>query len=257
MSEFRAALQQFLERHVLNESLARSIMPAVLPRDDVAPEEITVLHASVARAAGRATDAAGVTGIYIMVQGVGRVDPIATWATITKPRPLLEADDVLSACDQIAGRLDTLILNSDSDAPQALDPESMHPAIWAAARLLLRDGHYRQAVLAAAEVLSAQVKARTGRNDVPDTGLWQEVFSASPPQAGKPRLRWPGNAASRDVKNMNEGLRQYAPGVQMTVRNPAAHGAADLTNHQALERLATLSLLARWLDNCELAEVDE
>lgn len=51
---------------------------------------------------------------------------------------------------------------------------------------------------------------------------------------------------------MNDGLRQFAPGMQMTIRNPAAHSLDELTDQEALERLAALSLLARWVDECDL-----
>ena len=34
----------------------------------------------------------------------------------------------------------------------------------------------------------------------------------------------------------------------MTLRNGAAHGTEQLGEQQALERLAVLTLLARWLD---------
>lgn len=48
------------------------------------------------------------------------------------------------------------------------------------------------------------------------------------------------------------GLRQLAPGIQMTIRNSAAHGLGELDEQLALERLATLSLLARWVEDCEV-----
>jgi hypothetical protein len=53
---------------------------------------------------------------------------------------------------------------------------------------------------------------------------------------------------------MNDGLRSYAPGVQMLIRNPTTHTAENMSEQEALERLAALSLLARWLDECELVE---
>jgi len=56
---------------------------------------------------------------------------------------------------------------------------------------------------------------------------------------------------------MNAGLRQFAPGVQMTIRNAAVHGTAELGEQMALEQLAALSLLARWLDDCNLVEAPE
>lgn len=98
------------------------------------------------------------------------------------------------------------------------------------------------------------MKSLTGRNDLPETALWQETFSASEAEPGKPRLRWPGKQEDRDVKAMNGGLRQFAPGVQMTIRNGAAHGTDEMPEQLALERLAVLSLLARWVDECDLVE---
>jgi uncharacterized protein (TIGR02391 family) len=121
---------------------------------------------------------------------------------------------------------------------------------------LWRDGHYRSAVAASAEALIGQVKSLTGRNDIAETSLWQEAFSEKPPEMGKPRLRWPGSPTDRNVKSMADGLRQFAPGVQMTIRNGVAHGTEELGEQLALEMLATLSLLARWLDECSLVEAD-
>jgi hypothetical protein len=133
----------------------------------------------------------------------------------------------------------------------------MHPTVWGAAMRLWRDGHYREAVAAAAEAVILQVKARTRRNDVAEAALWQETFSDRDPVPGKPRLRWPGDPTDRDVATMNAGLRFFAPGVQLTVRNPATHGAGELDEQAAVERLSTLSLLARWVDECDLVEASE
>lgn len=152
------------------------------------------------------------------------------------------------------GRLDALIIKARAEAPPTIGAEAMHPLAWGGAGPLWRDRHYRQAVGAAAKALIAQVKVRTGRNDVSETALWQEVLSDKAPGTGKPRLRWPGDPKDRDVKNMTDGLRQFAPGVQMLIRNTVIHGTGELEQQSALERLATLSLLATWIDQCELVE---
>ena len=60
----------------------------------------------------------------------------------------------------------------------------------------------------------------------------------------------------RDVKTMQDGLRQFAPGVQMTVRNPATHRQGVLTEQEAFELLATLSLLARFMERCEVRSAE-
>jgi uncharacterized protein (TIGR02391 family) len=153
------------------------------------------------------------------------------------------------------GRLDQLVLQAEAEIPPTTGVEAMHPLIWGAARALWNDGHFRQAVTAAAEALVVQVKARTGRHDMPETAVWQDAFSSNPPKPDEPRLRWPGDATHRDVQSMNEGLRRFAPGVQLTIRNSAAHGVDEMDAQDALERLGVLSLLARWVDRCELVEV--
>lgn len=263
VEEFRAALVEFLELHVPNEGpggmggLARGIAPAVFPRDDADPDEIARRQEKVSRLAGRAAAAVPLTGISIGVQGVGVVDPITSWQTITRPKPLLEAPDVLGACDQALGRLDGLILQAEAERPPTVGAEAMHPAVWGAAARLWRDGHFREAVAGASESVVAMVKTRTKRNDVFATSLWRETFSDKPPQPGKPRLRWPGDPADQDVSTMNSGLLAFAPGVQMTIRNSAAHGLGELDQQSALERLAALSLLARWVDECNLVEAPE
>lgn len=53
---------------------------------------------------------------------------------------------------------------------------------------------------------------------------------------------------------MNDGLRLFAPGVQLTIRNPATHVLSDLSEQEATEQLATLSMLARWVDECQLLD---
>lgn len=260
VEEFRAALVEFLELHVLNEGqgglggLARGIAPAVFPREGVDQGKIEQLHVKVSRLAGRAAAAVPLTGILIRVQGVGVVDPITAWQTIARPKPLLEAADVLGACDQALGRLDGLILRAEAERPPTVGAEAMHPLVWGAAARLWRDGYFRAAVAGASESVVAMLKSRTKRNDVSATSLWRETFSDRAPQVGKPRLRWPGDPADQDVITMTSGLLSFAPGVQMTVRNSAAHGLGELDEQVALERLATLSLLARWVDECDLIE---
>jgi hypothetical protein len=254
VAEFRSALVGFLKLHEVNEFVARGIAPAVFPKDKAKPADIALLQTAVSQAAGRASAATSLTGSWIMVQGVGRVDPIAAWFSMTQPHPVLEAGDVLNACDQMIGQLASMILKAKAEAPPTIGAEAMHPLIWGPAGPLWRDHHYRQAVGAAAEALVAQVKVRTGRNDVPETALWQEVLSDKTPEVGKPRLRWPGDPKDRDVRNMTDGLRQFAPGVQMLIRNTVIHGTSELQQQPALERLATLSLLATWISQCELDE---
>lgn len=256
VSEFEVALRAFLVMHEPN-TFARGLMPAVFRREGVADDEYEKAQRRVEIASGRAGPAVAATGTRYQVQGMGVVDPIAAWATILGPKPLLEPDNILSACGQMLGRLDVLIAKAEAEAVPSVSAEAMHPLVWGAARAMWRDGYYRQAVAGAAEALVGQLKSRTGRNNTPETALWQETFSERPPEVGKPRLRWPGDSEDRTVKSMNAGLRSITAGVQLTIRNTATHEAEQWTLVEASERLAVLSLMARWLEYCVLEQVSE
>lgn len=83
-----------------------------------------------------------------------------------------------------------------------------------------------------------------------------QAFSLSAPQAGKPRLRWPGKDDDLTVKAMRLGILNTAQGVFSAIRNPATHTTDELPKQEALEQLASLSVLARWIDRCELVHVE-
>lgn len=130
VEDFRVALESFLELHVVNQTVARGIMPAVLPRDDASPDELKRRMSVVDRAAGRAGPAAQLTHVKIGVQGAGMIDSITAWASMTKPNPLLEPDDVIGAADLMLGRLETMILKAKAEAPPEIGAAAMHPLVW-------------------------------------------------------------------------------------------------------------------------------
>jgi len=134
--------------------------------------------------------------------------------------------------------------------------DAMHPLVWDAASKLWSNGHHGQAVQRAATFLNAHVQDLVGRHDVSDNTLMAQVFSPSPPEEGKPRLRWPGEDTNLTVKAMRSGTLQFAQGCFMAIRNPATHGTDEANRQEALEQLAVLSTLARWIDKCELVKAD-
>ncbi|MEV0768496.1 TIGR02391 family protein [Nocardia salmonicida] len=255
--EFRSKFREFLALHVpTNESgIGRGLFPAVMRREDVTAEQVTESAEQVAEAAGRARRAAQLTKVMYTVEGQTRpIDPIAGWSTVAQPKPVLEPQNVLIACGQIIGSLDEMIEAAKIEQPQPAGPAEMHPTVWGAARPLWDDGHYREAIAAAAEALVDKVKTLIQRRDVPETSVWQHAFSSNPAKPGEIRLRWPGEPDDRDVKSMNDGLRLFAPGAQMTIRNSTAHSTEKMSEQDALERLGALSLLARWVDTCDRVE---
>lgn len=225
------------------------------PKYMIPPTQTEPLVDSVSRAAGRAKDAALITDIFIRPEGSSvSFDPIMSWHRILKSNPPFTPGDIYTACDQIFGRLETMARQLQIEHTAGI--EQLHELIWESAKSLWVTEHRRSAVSTAAEALVNHVRTLIGRRDIGGTELWQEAFSVKQPNdTTKVRLRWPGNPTDETVRSMNDGLRRFAPGVQLTIRNLTTHGDEEITEQEGLERLATLSLLARWVDQCELVEV--
>lgn len=134
--------------------------------------------------------------------------------------------------------------------------DALHSLVWGAASKHWDVGHYSAAVQRAATMLNADVQDRVGRHDVSDAVLMQQTFSTDPPQPERPRLRWPGEDSDLTVKAMRQGILNMSQGVFSAIRNPATHSTEDVARQEALEQLATLSILARWIDRCELVTVE-
>ncbi|GAA4360330.1 TIGR02391 family protein [Microbacterium rhizosphaerae] len=143
------------------------------------------------------------------------------------------------------------ILGSTAPTMQA---DALHPLIWGAAWKRWESEHYSDAVQKSATALSGYVKDQTGRYELGDADLMSQAFSLAAPQAGKPRLRWPGNDDDLTVKSMRPGILNMAQGVFAAIRNPAAHSTDEIPKQEALEQLATLSILARWIERCDLVK---
>lgn len=260
LDEFIVAFDEFMSLHVEHTNqgaVGRGLLPAVFPSNDADNERIAALTAELNRLAGTLMDLSSVTSVRMGVEGVGPIDPFVNWESITLPKPLLEASNVRACCLQAAGRLEGLAARAAALTSPTIDPVLLHPLVWAAAQRLWNDGHLRLAVAAAAEAVTGQMKQLTERNDAPDTSLWQQAFSKDQPESGKPRLRWPGDPSDQDVKTMHDGLRQFSAGANMVIRNPATHVQKDPTEQEALERLATLSVLAHLVDRCFVESINE
>lgn len=262
VADFRAAFVALLELHTPTyRGPGMGMLPAVMPLSEADPAELAARRARASEAAGRARRAPALTGCVIgVISHTGErnvVDPVAAWSTVTQPKPMLEPSNIIDACDQMIGSLGAMADEAEAELPPTVDVAQMHSAVWGLSARLWNDGHYRQAVAAAADGVVQLVKSRTGRRELDDTSQWQQAFSDKDPEPGRPRLRWPGDQTDRTVVSMNAGLRLFAPGAQMTIRNPATHGPGEMTPQEAVERLSTLSLLAKWVDKCDLIEAPE
>lgn len=138
--------------------------------------------------------------------------------------------------------------NLGENAPEFSAAE-LHPWVWSGARSLWQSGHYREAVEGAIKKLNAETQNKVDRRDVSETDLFKQAFSLDDPKPGKARLRRMKDDGSDTYKSVQRGAMMFAEGVFAGIRNPLSHEAnQELSEQAALEYLAALSVLARWVD---------
>lgn len=138
--------------------------------------------------------------------------------------------------------------NLGDDAPQ-ISAADLHPWVWSGARSLWQSGHFRSAVEDAAKKVNAEAQNKVGRRNLSETKLFQEAFSEKPAEPGKARLRRIEPDGSDTYKSMQRGAMALAEGIYAGIRNPFNHeDPKDIGEQVALEYLAALSVLARWVD---------
>jgi hypothetical protein len=85
-----------------------------------------------------------------------------------------------------------------------------------------------------------------------DRKLVQQVFAPTQPTQGQSRLHLLGDPADESWQSRQQGLHLVAQGAFAGIRNIATHENAAWTEHEALEHLAVLSVVARWADETRL-----
>lgn len=139
-------------------------------------------------------------------------------------------------------------------APRLL-ADRFHPWAWGAAQSMWSVGAYDRAVEDALARVNAETRNKVGRRDLGETKLFQLVFSTDPPKPGVPRLRLMADDGSDTYKSLHRGATALAEGLFALLRNPTAH---EVRTHEgeeqvALERLAAVSVLARTVDQAQVA----
>ncbi|PNV67670.1 TIGR02391 family protein [Enteroscipio rubneri] len=141
------------------------------------------------------------------------------------------------------------------DGAPNISASNLHPWVWSGAASLWQSGHFRSAVEDAAKKVNAETQNKLHRRDVSETRLFNEAFSEDPAVPGKPRLRRMSPDGSNTYRSMQRGARALAEGIYAGIRNPFNHESPhDIDEQVALEYLAALSILARWVDESELEE---
>ena len=131
----------------------------------------------------------------------------------------------------------------------------LHRWVWNAAADLWDGGHVDSAVHKAALAVEEQTQLKLGRRDLSGKRLYSPAFCKEDPTADMPRLRFPhiDKTEQKDAwVSAHEGAQHLGMGCAQGIRNPQAHPSDDISEQEALEQLAALSVLARWVDACEV-----
>ena len=168
---------------------------------------------------------------------VDGLQPLGYYMTTNIDRRIRQALGVLQDRDEWTTRL-------TPDAP-SLVADRMHPLMWKAAAPVWNTAQYRVAVQQAAVALSAHIKSRANSH-LSDRELVAQVFAPDQPKPGQVRLHLPGQPADKSWQSSQQGLHLIAQGAFAGIRNIAAHDDIEWSEHEALEHLAVLSVVARW-----------
>lgn len=171
-----------------------------------------------------------------------------------------ERDACMRLLARIASHQEIAEMLGDQAESPLLVAATMHGAVWGAARTQWSTGHRHEAVLAAAKAVNSLLQQKLNRRDVSEVRLVREAFSEKAPIAGKPRLRFPRIEDQQTRESLRQGAMDFGAGCFAAIRNPVGHlpnDQVELPAQQALERLAALSLLARWIDEAVVEISDE
>lgn len=169
----------------------------------------------------------------------------------------------MQSTQRLIGRLRDMDLQAEIFGPTGplLAANQLHPWVWNAAVDRWDSGHWSDAVGAAARAVEERAQRKTGLSSLSGADLYSKAFSVNPPEPGRPRLRFRGipekaedGERSRTWTSAHEGAAAFGRGCAQGIRNMQAHGTAELSEQQAIEALAALSLLARWVDAAEVID---
>lgn len=135
------------------------------------------------------------------------------------------------------------------DSPELVADE-LHPIVWGAAAQTWETGVYRVSVEQAALSRATHIKSRS-QSKLTDRKLMQDVFAPDIPKVGGLRLHFPGDRLDETWRSRQAGLHQLAQGAYAGIRNVAAHDDSTWSEHEAIEYLAVLSVVARWAEQTE------
>lgn len=130
----------------------------------------------------------------------------------------------------------------------------LHHWVWEAAATAWDAGLRRSAVQSAGARVDHETQVKLRRMDLTGVDLARQAWTADDPEPGKARLRPVGfgDRGSKSYSSALDGARDFHAGAMARIRNPATHGVEEFDEQEALEQLAALSVLARWIDAADV-----
>jgi uncharacterized protein (TIGR02391 family) len=125
---------------------------------------------------------------------------------------------------------------------KAYEGLELHPAIAKASSNLYKDGHYANAVEDAVKALNALVRLNSGVEDKDGIQLMESVFSPKNP------ILKVNNLSDQSDIDEQKGFMNLFSGAVCGLRNPRAHKIIKDDAEMALEFIAFISLLAKFVD---------
>jgi len=142
-----------------------------------------------------------------------------------------------------------------------LAASQLHPWVWNAAVDLWDDGHYREAVQRAATSIEEHTRLILDLASPSAADLYMTAFKTDA-NRGERRLRFrdlqektTDGQTTANWRSAHDGAAHFGRGCAQAIRNLASHRTDDLEEQVALEYLASLSVLARWIDTAQVHTV--
>ena len=166
--------------------------------------------------------------------------------------PDLSPTSAVGPTERLAGAIRSIEEAEEILGPQGpqLSASELHPWVWEEAAPRWDAGFYRDAVQAAATrifdvELPRKLGVRPSRNPA-------DLFAAfAPDKSTGTVLRFPIDEDDPSWASVHREPSWVGQGAVGAIRNPRLHDLTVREDQVALEELAALSLLARWIDDAE------
>lgn len=136
-----------------------------------------------------------------------------------------------------------------------LRADELHAVVWDAGRKLWADGHMGSPLQSAGQAVEEHIAIAASEGNLRGSRLVNAYLAPGVATPASPRLRRPTTSLSAEtITNRKEGLFGLGKAVVQGVRNIVSHGSHGVNEQEALESLAAMSLLCRWIDDCTLVD---